>query len=138
MAWEPSHLPGDKWANSLSFTAAHPGLFAGNSSSDSAVEFDYFRHTDNEIFPHQPSPTPLKGDDDIDDVGANSRHRPAPAVAAVLDIGVGGPVAPVLSPNRLFGSFFEDFLHAGDGGVYAELLSNRALALPLSNASSFR
>ena len=43
-----------------------------------------------------------------------------------------------MSPGRLFGSFFEDFLHAGDGGVYAEKLSNRQLALPLANQSNFR
>ena len=57
---------------------------------------------------------------------------------ATLQIEHGAPAAPILAPGALFGSFFEDFLHAGDGGVYAEKLSNRALALPLSNASSFR
>jgi alpha-N-arabinofuranosidase len=45
---------------------------------------------------------------------------------------------PILSPGQLFGSFFEDFLHAGEGGAYAEKLSNRALALPLANTSFFR
>ena len=45
---------------------------------------------------------------------------------------------PILFPGQLFGSFFEDFLHAGDGGVYAEKLSNRAFAQPLANTSSFR
>ena len=72
---------------------------------------------------------------------ASSPRRPPPAPAvlhATLQIAVTEQVVPVLAPGRLFGSFFEDFLHAGDGGVYAEKISNRALALPLSNTSSFR
>ena len=48
---------------------------------------------------------------------------------------------PILSPGRLFGSFFEDFLHAAGGGIYAGKLANRALqfrsaAQPLANAST--
>jgi hypothetical protein len=61
------------------------------------------------------TPAAAKSDDDV----GTSRDRPARAVAALLDIGIGEPVAPLLLPNRLFGSFFEDFLHASDGGVYA-------------------
>jgi len=49
IAWGSAHLPGDVWANDLQFTTAHPGLFAGNSTSESAVEFDYFRYIDNEV-----------------------------------------------------------------------------------------
>ena len=60
------------------------------------------------------------------------------AIEATLRIGDANQAKPILSPGSLFGSFFEDFLHGSDGGVYAEKLSNRALALPLSNASSFR
>ena len=45
---------------------------------------------------------------------------------------------PIISPGRLFGSFFEDFLHAGEGGVYAEKLSNRAMAQPFAKTTSFR
>lgn len=63
---------------------------------------------------------------------------PEGTLHATLTIDHTAPLKPVLSPGRLFGSFFEDFLHAGDGGVYAEKLSNRALALPLANKSSFR
>ena len=67
-----------------------------------------------------------------------ARAAPRTGFDAMLQIEHGAPAAPILAPGALFGSFFEDFLHAGDGGVYAEKLSNRALALPLSNASSFR
>ena len=59
-------------------------------------------------------------------------------IEATLTIGDVKQTKPILSPGRLFGSFFEDFLHAGEGGAYAERLSNRALAIPLSNESSFR
>ena len=59
-------------------------------------------------------------------------------ITATLTAHDSSPPKRILSPGRLFGSFFEDFLHAGDGGVYAEKLSNRQLALPLANESSFR
>jgi hypothetical protein len=57
---------------------------------------------------------------------------------ATLTVDNGAVPKPILNPGELFGSFFEDFLHAGEGGVYAEMLSNKALALPLANTSSFR
>ena len=56
---------------------------------------------------------------------------------ATLTVDNGAVPKPILNPGELFGSFFEDFLHAGEGGVYAEMLSNKALALPLANTSSF-
>ena len=58
---------------------------------------------------------------------------------ATLTLQLGGAPAemlPVLAPGRLFGSFFEDFLHAADGGAYAEKLTNRALALPLADGAN--
>ena len=62
----------------------------------------------------------------------------AAAIEATLSIGDAQQAKPILMPGKLFGSFFEDFLHSGEGGIYGEKLSNRALALPLNNASSFR
>ena len=60
----------------------------------------------------------------------------AATLAATLIIDRSSAPMPILSPGRLFGSFFEDFLHAADGGIYAEKLANRALAQPLANASA--
>jgi hypothetical protein len=60
----------------------------------------------------------------------------AATLAATLIIDRSSAPMPILSPGRLFGSFFEDFLHAADGGIYAEKLANRALAQPLANAST--
>ena len=60
----------------------------------------------------------------------------AATLAATLTIDRSSAPMPVLSPGRLFGSFFEDFLHAAGGGIYAGKLANRALAQPLANAST--
>ena len=76
-------------------------------------------------------------------------HSVLPLLSVVASLGADAPIEavlaitqaatkPILSPGALFGSFYEDFLHSGDGGAYAEKLSNRALALPLSNTTSFR
>ena len=76
-------------------------------------------------------------------------HSVLPLLSVVASLGADTPIEavltitqaatkPILSPGALFGSFYEDFLHSGDGGAYAEKLSNRALALPLSNTTSFR
>ena len=43
----------NQWRSADSFTTMHPGLFAGGGQpgeQGSAVEFDYFRFTDNERF----------------------------------------------------------------------------------------
>ena len=74
----------------------------------------------------------------VDGAAAAAPEGAGPLLHATLTIDDAAAPKPVPSPGRMFGSFFEDFLHAGDGGAYAERLSNRALALPLSTASSFR
>ncbi|CAB9526925.1 Alpha-L-arabinofuranosidase A [Seminavis robusta] len=45
-------------------------------------------------------------------------------------------VIPILSPGKLFGSFWEEFRHAGEGGIYAEKIRNRALQLPIIHTQS--
>lgn len=69
---------------------------------------------------------------------ANSGALHQPNIQATLNISSTGATKPILSPGELFGSFFEDFLHASDGGVYGEKLSNRAFALPISTTRAFR
>ena len=50
---------------------------------------------------------------------------PAPAGQATLTVDVANP-GPRVSP-MLYGVFFEEINHAGDGGLYAELVRNRSL-----------
>jgi len=50
---------------------------------------------------------------------------PASAGRATLTVDVGAPGSPV-SP-MLYGIFFEEINHAGDGGLHAELVRNRSL-----------
>ena len=47
-------------------------------------------------------------------------HALSPATLSINSSSVGAPVSP-----RLFGLFFEEINHAGDGGLYAELIRNR-------------
>jgi alpha-N-arabinofuranosidase len=47
----------------------------------------------------------------------------APIGTGRVSIDLGAPLTPV--PNNLYGIFYEEINHAGDGGLYAELIRNR-------------
>ncbi len=49
--------------------------------------------------------------------------QPAPPSAGTITIDAGSPGHPI--PPNLYGIFFEEISHAGDGGLYAELVQNR-------------
>lgn len=70
----------------------------------------------------------------IDDVQVFDRALPATEVAALagttataptITVNASGPTTRV-SPT-LFGTFFEEINHSGEGGIYAELLNNRSM-----------
>lgn len=48
---------------------------------------------------------------------------PTPAAAGTVVVDLSRPGAPI--PPKLYGIFFEEISHAGDGGLYAELVRNR-------------
>ena len=58
------------------------------------------------------------------------------SISSSLHINMTASPVEILEPGGLFGSFFEDFLHAADGGIYAERLSNRAFAVPLNSSNT--
>ena len=49
--------------------------------------------------------------------------QPAPPSAGTITIDASRPGHPI--PPNLYGIFFEEISHAGDGGLYAELIQNR-------------
>ena len=49
--------------------------------------------------------------------------QPAPPSAGTITIDASRPGHPI--PPNLYGIFFEEISHAGDGGLYAELMQNR-------------
>ena len=49
--------------------------------------------------------------------------QPAPPSAGTITIDASSPGHPI--PPNLYGIFFEEISHAGDGGLYAELIQNR-------------
>ena len=51
-----------------------------------------------------------------------ARQAPTPS-AGTIEIDASRPGAPI--PSNLYGIFFEEISHAGDGGLYAELIQNR-------------
>lgn len=73
---------------------------------------------------------------------ANSTGSASASLSANLTISLnqGGDCSsaiPILAPGRLFGSFFEEFVHAGDGGIYAEKIANRAFQQDIVTKTSF-
>ena len=62
-----------------------------------------------------------------------ARDAQAPMGAGKVTIDLAAPGTPV--PSTLYGIFYEEINHAGDGGLYAELVRNRGFedaALPPS------
>lgn len=53
----------------------------------------------------------------VDGDAAAAPEGAGPLLHATLTIDDAAAPKPVPSPGRMFGSFFEDFLHAGDGGA---------------------
>jgi len=56
-------------------------------------------------------------------LGSVGGARQVPGGTGRISIDVSGPGTAV--PPRLYGIFFEEINHAGDGGLYAELVRNR-------------
>ena len=51
------------------------------------------------------------------------QHTRSPPFAGTITVDAGAPGARI--PSGLYGVFFEEISHAGDGGLYAELIRNR-------------